>query len=152
MGKINDEAYSLVDITSLNTLDEKISIRQNSYKEKSVIWWYKTGQISWRITPPWSLQALKSSHTNHLKTFLKTLSMVEILWIDQQDYHKTLFARCLYLHFLKFMGIKQFSSNMFINVALDITCFHLNNTSSIILIDNCRWFNRIMVRCSPMDL
>ena len=39
---------------------------------------------------PWSLEALKSSHTNHLNTFLKTLSMVEILWIDQQDYHKTL--------------------------------------------------------------
>jgi hypothetical protein len=35
--KINDEAYSLVDITSLKTLDEKTSIRQNSYKEKSVI-------------------------------------------------------------------------------------------------------------------
>jgi hypothetical protein len=37
VGKINDEAYSLVDITSLKTLDEKTSIRQNSYKEKSVI-------------------------------------------------------------------------------------------------------------------
>jgi hypothetical protein len=36
-GEINDEAYSLVDITSLKTLDEKTSIRQNSYKEKSVI-------------------------------------------------------------------------------------------------------------------
>jgi hypothetical protein len=28
---------------------------------------------------PWFLQALKSSYTNHLNTFLKTLSMVEIL-------------------------------------------------------------------------
>jgi hypothetical protein len=37
MGKINDEAYSLVDITLLKTLDEKTSTRQNSYKEKSVI-------------------------------------------------------------------------------------------------------------------
>jgi hypothetical protein len=37
MGKINDEAYSLVDITSSKTLDEKTSIWQNSYKEKSVI-------------------------------------------------------------------------------------------------------------------
>jgi hypothetical protein len=52
VGKINDEAYSLVDITSLKTLDEKTLTRQNSYKEKSVIWWYKTGQISRRITPP----------------------------------------------------------------------------------------------------
>jgi hypothetical protein len=26
---------------------------------------------------------------------------------------------------------------MLINVAPDITCFHLNNTNSIILIDNC---------------
>jgi hypothetical protein len=31
-------------------------------------------------------------------------------------------------------------------------CFHLNNTSSIILIDNCRWFIWTMVcHCSPMD-
>jgi hypothetical protein len=37
MGKINDKAYSLVDITSLKTLDEKTSTRKNSYKEKSVI-------------------------------------------------------------------------------------------------------------------
>jgi hypothetical protein len=37
VGKINDEAYSLVDITSLKTLDEKTLTRQNSYKEKSVI-------------------------------------------------------------------------------------------------------------------
>jgi hypothetical protein len=37
MGKINDEAYSLVDITLLKTLDEETSISQNSYKEKSVI-------------------------------------------------------------------------------------------------------------------
>jgi hypothetical protein len=36
-GKVNDEAYSLVDITSLKTLDEKTLTRQNSYKEKSVI-------------------------------------------------------------------------------------------------------------------
>jgi hypothetical protein len=36
-GKVNDEAYNLVDITSLKTLDEKTSARQNSYKEKSVI-------------------------------------------------------------------------------------------------------------------
>jgi hypothetical protein len=36
-GKVNDEVYSLVDITSLKTLDEKTSARQNSYKEKSVI-------------------------------------------------------------------------------------------------------------------
>jgi hypothetical protein len=35
--KINDEAYSLVDITSLKTLDKKTLARQNSYKEKSVI-------------------------------------------------------------------------------------------------------------------
>jgi hypothetical protein len=35
--KINDEAYSLVDITSLKTLDEKTLTRQNSYKENSVI-------------------------------------------------------------------------------------------------------------------
>jgi hypothetical protein len=35
--KNNDEAYSLVDITSLKTLDEKTLTRQNSYKEKSVI-------------------------------------------------------------------------------------------------------------------
>jgi hypothetical protein len=28
-GKINDEAYSLVDITSLKTLDEKTSTSQN---------------------------------------------------------------------------------------------------------------------------
>jgi hypothetical protein len=35
--KVNDEAYSLVDITSLKTLDEKTLTRQNSYKEKSVI-------------------------------------------------------------------------------------------------------------------
>jgi hypothetical protein len=37
VGKINDEIYILVDIISLKTLDEKTSIRQNSYKEKSVI-------------------------------------------------------------------------------------------------------------------
>jgi hypothetical protein len=37
MGKINDEAYSLFDITSLKTLNEKTLARQNSYKEKSVI-------------------------------------------------------------------------------------------------------------------
>jgi hypothetical protein len=37
VGKINDEAYSLVDISSLKTLDEKTLTRQNSYKEKSVI-------------------------------------------------------------------------------------------------------------------
>jgi hypothetical protein len=37
MGKINDEAYSLVDITSLKTLNEKTSTRQKSYKEKSAI-------------------------------------------------------------------------------------------------------------------
>jgi hypothetical protein len=37
VGKINDEAYNLVDITSLKTLDEKTLTRQNSYKEKSVI-------------------------------------------------------------------------------------------------------------------
>jgi hypothetical protein len=30
--KINDEAYSLLDITSLKTLDEKTLTRQNSYK------------------------------------------------------------------------------------------------------------------------
>jgi hypothetical protein len=36
-GKLNDEAYSLVDITSLKTLDEKTLTRQNSYKENSVI-------------------------------------------------------------------------------------------------------------------
>jgi hypothetical protein len=36
-GKVNDEAYSLVDITSLKTLDEKTLTKQNSYKEKSVI-------------------------------------------------------------------------------------------------------------------
>jgi hypothetical protein len=36
-GKIHDEVYSLVDITSLKTLDEKTLTRQNSYKEKSVI-------------------------------------------------------------------------------------------------------------------
>jgi hypothetical protein len=35
--KIDDEAYSLVDITSLKILDEKTLTRQNSYKEKSVI-------------------------------------------------------------------------------------------------------------------
>jgi hypothetical protein len=35
--KINDEAYNLVDITSLKTLDEKTLTRQNSYKETSVI-------------------------------------------------------------------------------------------------------------------
>jgi hypothetical protein len=35
--KFNDEAYSLVDISSLKTLDEKTSARQNSYKENSVI-------------------------------------------------------------------------------------------------------------------
>jgi hypothetical protein len=55
---------------------------------------------------PWFLQALKSSHTNHLNIFLKTLSMVEILWIDQQDYHNTLFARCLYLHYPEVHGDK----------------------------------------------
>jgi hypothetical protein len=33
---VNDEAYSLVDITSLKTLDEKTSIRQNAYKKKRV--------------------------------------------------------------------------------------------------------------------
>jgi hypothetical protein len=37
VGKINDEAYSFVDITSLKTLDEKTLARQNSYKDKSVI-------------------------------------------------------------------------------------------------------------------
>jgi hypothetical protein len=37
MGKINDKAYSLVDIASLKILDEKTSTRQNSYKENSVI-------------------------------------------------------------------------------------------------------------------
>jgi hypothetical protein len=42
VGKVNDEAYNLVDITSLKTF-EKTSTRQNSYKEKSVIWWHKTG-------------------------------------------------------------------------------------------------------------
>jgi hypothetical protein len=36
VGKVNDEAYNLVDITSLKTF-EKTSTRQNSYKEKSVI-------------------------------------------------------------------------------------------------------------------
>jgi hypothetical protein len=51
-GKLNDEAYILVDITSLKTLDEKTLTRQNSYKENSVIWWDKTDQISRRITPP----------------------------------------------------------------------------------------------------
>jgi hypothetical protein len=37
MGKLYDEAYGLVDITSLKTLDKKTIIMQNSYKEKSVI-------------------------------------------------------------------------------------------------------------------
>jgi hypothetical protein len=37
MGKISDEAYNLVDIILLKTLDEKTSTRQNLYKEKSVI-------------------------------------------------------------------------------------------------------------------
>jgi hypothetical protein len=41
--KTNDEAYNLVDITSLKTLDEKILTRQNLYKENSIIWWAKTG-------------------------------------------------------------------------------------------------------------
>jgi hypothetical protein len=36
-GEVNDKAYSLVDIISLKTLDEKTSARQNSYKENSVI-------------------------------------------------------------------------------------------------------------------
>jgi hypothetical protein len=142
MGKINDKAYNLVDITSLKTLNEETLIRQNSYKEKSVIWWYKTGQISRRITPPDSCK--------HLSLLVPTSSThywnVEYgrdLWINPKDYHKTLFVR----------WIIQFRSNMLINGVPDITCFHLNNTSSIILIDNCRWFNWTTIcHCSPMDL
>jgi hypothetical protein len=37
VGKINDEVYNLVDITSLKTLDEKNLTRQNSYKENNII-------------------------------------------------------------------------------------------------------------------
>jgi hypothetical protein len=73
----------------------------------------------------------------------ETCSMVEILWINQQDYHKTLSARCLYLHFPKVHEYKK--------IALDITCFHLNKTSWIILINNGRLFNWTIV-CSSMDL
>ena len=78
MGKINDEAYSLVDITSLKTLDEK-TLKGKTHAKKRVEYdGIKQVEYHGELLPL-ILQALKSSHTNHLNTFLKTLSMVEIL-------------------------------------------------------------------------
>jgi hypothetical protein len=42
------------------------------------------------------------------------------------------------------MGIKLLRRNMFCDIALDVTCLHLRNTSSIIFIDNGRMIARVV--------
>jgi hypothetical protein len=90
----------------------------------------KTGQISWRISPPDSCK--------HLSLLIPIPSTH--FW--NVEYGRDFVNRSARLS-------QDFVCKMLI---FPFSCFHLNNTSSIILIDNCRRFNRIMVRCSPMDL
>jgi hypothetical protein len=124
-------------------LDEKTLTRQNSYKEKSVIWWYKTGRISRRITPPDIANTWVFSYQSPQHIF-ETWSMVEILWIDQQDYHKTLFARYSYLYFPVSIWTTQALLSLWIivsgsiepqyDIVLQWTSSPKNNNMSIVII------------------
>jgi hypothetical protein len=67
-GKINDEAYNLVDIISLKTLDEKTSIRQKLIQRKK---YDGTKQVKHqREFLPLILECLYAFSTYPLNTFL----------------------------------------------------------------------------------
>jgi hypothetical protein len=115
VGKKNDEAYSLVDITSLKTLDEK-TLKAKLIQRKECNMMDKTGQISRRISPPDSC--------NHLSLLIPTT----LTYFRNVEHGRDFVNRSARLS-------QDFVCKMLI---FPFPCFHLNNTSSIILIDNCR--------------
>ena len=133
MGKMDDMTWPCVDIASLKTLYEKPK-GKNSYKEKSAIWCFQQviNQRDERLSS-WNLQTF---HTNVFYTY-EMWSIVDLVNISSR------LSQVLSLQMLICSYDLWKWTILMQNIALSITCLHLNNTSYITFIDNDLWFNRI---------
>ena len=108
--------------------------RENSYKEKSAIWCFQQviNQRDERLSP-WNLQTF---HTNIFYTY-EMWSIVDLVNISSR------LSQVLSLQMFICPYDLWNRTILMQNIALSITCLHLNNTSCITFIDNDLWFNRI---------
>ena len=107
---------------------------KNSYKEKSAIWYFQQviNQRDERLSP-WNLQTF---HTNILYTY-EMWSIVDLVNISSR------LSQVLSLQMFICTYDLWNRTILMQNIALSITCLHLNNTSCITFINNDLWFNRI---------